>query len=201
MISPFCGTDFDGDGKQECVVGNNFGELKYLVNTGTSSSPKFTERTGTQNPFDGIDVGSYASPSCGTDFDGDGIKDCVVGIIDGKLMYLLNYATVSYCFYRGSFSFSEWRCLCSPGYYGLQCFEACPGEDTNAWLKPFAPTSLDIRELLAKHLPEGEISSALTKECEASQIPTMGNPNLTSDQDEDDKDLSKREEDDLVLSV
>ena len=55
--SPSCGTDFDGDGKQECVVGNRDGKLKYLVNTGTSTSPKFTERSGTQNPFDGIDVG------------------------------------------------------------------------------------------------------------------------------------------------
>ena len=64
-----------------------------------------------------------------------------------------------------------------------------------------APASPDIRELLANHLPEGEFSSTGKEEHEASQIPTMGNSHLTSDQDKDDKDLSKREEDDLVLSV
>ena len=64
-----------------------------------------------------------------------------------------------------------------------------------------APMSPDIRDLLAMHLPEGEFSSTGKEEHEASQIPTMGNSHLTSDQDKDDKDLSKREEDDLVLSV
>ena len=45
--------------------------LKYIENTGTSMAPVFVLRTGSANPFDGVDVGDNSAPALG-DLDGDG---------------------------------------------------------------------------------------------------------------------------------
>ena len=45
--------------------------LTYIENTGTSTAPVFVQRTGSANPFDGIDVSEWSSPALG-DIDGDG---------------------------------------------------------------------------------------------------------------------------------
>ena len=58
-------------GDLDLVVGDNDGELNYFENTGTSTAPVFVQRTGSANPFDGIDVKSRSSPALG-DFDNDG---------------------------------------------------------------------------------------------------------------------------------
>ena len=58
-------------GDVDLVVGNWDGELIYAENTGTSTAPVFVQRTGSANPFDGIDVGDYSTPAV-ADFDGDG---------------------------------------------------------------------------------------------------------------------------------
>ena len=58
-------------GDLDLVVGNDDGELNYMENTGTATAPVFVQRTGSANPFDGIDVGSYSAPALG-DFDNDG---------------------------------------------------------------------------------------------------------------------------------
>ena len=47
------------------------GKLNYMENTGTSMAPKFVQRTGSANPFDGVDVGMKSVPAV-ADFDGDG---------------------------------------------------------------------------------------------------------------------------------
>ena len=52
-------------------MGKKDGELNYVENTGTSTAPAFVQRTGSANPFDGVDVGSYSTPALG-DLDGDG---------------------------------------------------------------------------------------------------------------------------------
>ena len=57
-------------GDLDLVVGE-FGELNYMENTGTSTAPAFVLRTGSANPFDGIDVSTYSAPALG-DGDGDG---------------------------------------------------------------------------------------------------------------------------------
>ena len=43
----------------------------YIENTGTSTRPKFVQRTGSANPFDGIDVGWVSAPAL-ADLDADG---------------------------------------------------------------------------------------------------------------------------------
>ena len=81
--------DFDGDNDPDLVVGNDTGLLHYFENTGTSSRPGFTERTGTANPLAGIDTGSYSTPTFG-DLNGDGSPDLIVGNLDGVIHYFKN---------------------------------------------------------------------------------------------------------------
>ena len=63
-------------GDLDLVVGER-GLLNYFENTGTSTAPAFVQRTGSADPFDGIDVtvgddvGLLLAPAV-ADFDGDG---------------------------------------------------------------------------------------------------------------------------------
>ena len=58
-------------GDLDLVVGDTDGELVYMENTGTSTAPVFVQRTGSENPFDGLDVDPDSKPAFG-DLDGDG---------------------------------------------------------------------------------------------------------------------------------
>ena len=86
--------DLDSDGDPDLVVGNNTGLLYYFENTGTSSNPSFTERNGTDNPLEGISVGSYSTPTF-TDLDGDDDHDLIVGNSNGNITYFENTGTVT----------------------------------------------------------------------------------------------------------
>ena len=91
--------DMDGDGDLDVMVGDLYGRLNYFENTGTTSAPAFTQRTGAANPFDGVDIGNTGSndrersaPTF-TDLDGDGDLDALVGELDGTLNYFENTGT------------------------------------------------------------------------------------------------------------
>ncbi len=76
------------------------GTLNYYRNTGTTTNPNYQEQTGTNNPFNGIDVGSASAPTF-ADVDGDGNLDLVVGELDGTLNYYRNTGTTTNPNYQG----------------------------------------------------------------------------------------------------
>jgi hypothetical protein len=84
--------DIDRDGDFDLVVGSIDGTLSYFENTGTATTPSFAQRSGTANPFAGIDVGSRSTPTF-ADIDGDGDADLIVGNGDGTLSYFRNIAS------------------------------------------------------------------------------------------------------------
>ncbi|WP_181280690.1 VCBS domain-containing protein [Aphanothece hegewaldii] len=84
--------DLDGDGDLDAVVGELYGRLLYYKNTGTALAPVYRGQTGTSNPFNTIDVGSFSTPTF-ADIDSDGDLDAVVGEIDGNLNYFENIPT------------------------------------------------------------------------------------------------------------
>ncbi|KAH8052004.1 hypothetical protein JL722_10451 [Aureococcus anophagefferens] len=81
--------DVDGDGDLDLVVGEHDGILFYYENVGSATSPSYAARTGSANPFDGIDVSYYSAPAF-ADLDDDGDLDLVVGEHDGILFYYEN---------------------------------------------------------------------------------------------------------------
>lgn len=77
--------DIDGDGDLDLVVGEIYGSLIVFEN----EDGIYTELTGTDNPFDGIDLGSFTTPSF-VDLDEDGDQDLAVGENEGIVNYFEN---------------------------------------------------------------------------------------------------------------
>ena len=86
--SPFF-VDDDNDGDMDLYAGNYAGEIWYYKNIGSKTNPSFTRQTGAANPLNGVDVGSYASPSF-VDDDIDGDMDMYVGNREGAIRYYKN---------------------------------------------------------------------------------------------------------------
>jgi uncharacterized protein (DUF2141 family) len=81
--------DLDGDGDLDAFIGKNDGLINYFQNTGSATNPAFVQRSGTLNPFNGIDVGFYCTPSF-ADLDGDGDLDAFGGEWYGTIQYVEN---------------------------------------------------------------------------------------------------------------
>jgi hypothetical protein len=81
--------DLDADGDLDLLVGDGFGAFRYFENTGSTTSPAFTSRTGTENPLDGQDVGSRCMPALG-DLDADGDLDLFAGASHGVFFFFEN---------------------------------------------------------------------------------------------------------------
>lgn len=86
--------DLDGDGDPDLAVGNDDSAIHYYENTGTSANPSFTQRAGTANPLDGVEVDSYGTPEF-VDYDDDDDFDLVVGNGSGVIYYFENTGTTT----------------------------------------------------------------------------------------------------------
>ena len=82
-------TDLDNDGDPDLVIGEREGILHYFENTGTPANPNFINRTGDDNPLDGIDVGFWSTPTF-FDLDSDSDPDLVIGEQNGIFHYFEN---------------------------------------------------------------------------------------------------------------
>ncbi len=79
--------DWNEDGKKDILAGSAPGEVSIFINRGTNLHPIF-EKELKLNEGD-LDVGDYASPAM-VDWDGNGLKDLVVGNKNGKVFVFLN---------------------------------------------------------------------------------------------------------------
>ena len=113
--------DIDQDGDQDCFIGNADGKIKFFENTAEVPVPvpakatclvtrrrrrsikaliircnsTFTEKTGSANPFSGINVGKDAAPLSFVDIDQDGDQDAFIGKADGKIKFFDNTGSSS----------------------------------------------------------------------------------------------------------
>ena len=102
--------DIDGDGDSDAFIGEAYGNVRYFENTGTNTAPLFTERTGTVNPLNSVDVGDSSVPTF-VDIDGDGDFDAFIGEIYGTVKYFENAGTNTAPFFTertGSLNPAQW---------------------------------------------------------------------------------------------
>ncbi len=90
--------DIDGDGDLDAFAGVYSGRIRFFRNTGTPTSPAFTEQTGAANPLDSANFGGVnydrgARPAF-ADYDGDGDFDAFVGTY-GAVAFFENTGTPS----------------------------------------------------------------------------------------------------------
>ncbi|MCC1494328.1 FG-GAP-like repeat-containing protein [Cognatishimia sp. F0-27] len=81
--------DFDGDGDLDLVVGDLSGVFLAWRNGTDGTSGSFTQLTGSDNPFSGLDIGGFSSPVF-IDLEGDGDLDLVSGSQAGPLFTFEN---------------------------------------------------------------------------------------------------------------
>jgi hypothetical protein len=83
--------DIDNDGDMDFFTGGYDGTMMYFENTGLANTPAFTERTGVENPFNGlIGAGHYNSTPTFVDIDNDDDMDAFVGEQSGQIKYFEN---------------------------------------------------------------------------------------------------------------
>jgi hypothetical protein len=86
--------DWDGNGTQDLLVGNLDGNIQIYLNQGSSSVPSFSTYSLLQVGGGTFDIGTRAAPRI-YDWNGDGLKDILVGEVSGYIYYLQNVGTNS----------------------------------------------------------------------------------------------------------
>ncbi len=77
--------DVDGDGDQDLILGSSDGRIRFYRN----SNLTFTEITGSNNPLNSIDIGSYSAPIL-IDIDSDSDLDLFIGSGNGLIKFYRN---------------------------------------------------------------------------------------------------------------
>ena len=86
-------TDWNGDGLVDLILGENYGHILVMLNSGTPENPRFGEQKFVLGS-DGlpIDAGISASPHV-VDWDADGREDLLVGTHWNRLLFFRNEGT------------------------------------------------------------------------------------------------------------
>ncbi|MEW6620422.1 MAG: hypothetical protein AB1422_13980 [bacterium] len=90
--------NFNNDGAKDMVVGDENGNVKLYLNSGNDNDPKFSDAytfqvdAGTLTGIVDLDVGDNASPYV-YDWDGNSIKDLIVGDSQGFIYIFINSKT------------------------------------------------------------------------------------------------------------
>ena len=84
--------DWNGDGRKDLLVGNHSGNIYIFLNVGTDSEPIFDTPYFLQVAGRDFDVGARAAPRV-FDWNKDGLKDLLVGELEGYIYYLKNVGT------------------------------------------------------------------------------------------------------------
>ena len=87
--------DWNADGRKDLVIGNLTGTIQIYLNGGTDAAPSFGSAYNLQvggSDFD-LTTGSDRSAPRIYDWNNDGLKDLMVGEINGKIYYLRNEGT------------------------------------------------------------------------------------------------------------
>ncbi len=71
--------DIDSDGDFDLFLGERSGGIFYYKNVGDKNSANFLRQTGTDNLFNGVDVGTKSAPTF-VDIDADGDFDLFIGV-------------------------------------------------------------------------------------------------------------------------
>ncbi len=84
---------WDADANKDLIVGQSDGTIKLFLNTGTDGNPTFDAgrflQVGSAGSKVNIAVGARATPAV-VDWNNDGMKDLVVGAIDGRIRLYIN---------------------------------------------------------------------------------------------------------------
>ena len=85
--------DWNSDGKKDLVVGAYDGRIHVFLNEGTDTAPDFRSVRFAQANGADLDVAAGRSSPAVAYFDGDVIKDVLVGYTNGKVFFYINMGT------------------------------------------------------------------------------------------------------------
>jgi hypothetical protein len=83
--------DVDDDGDYDFIGGNSAGNIIYYENTGSANSPEFTLRTGSNSPFNNVDIDVNTATNrtkvSMADYDSDGLAELFIGSQQADIIF------------------------------------------------------------------------------------------------------------------